>query len=96
MMIWERLEETYDSPEAIEHTLFSKLENFPKVSYKDPHKLRELAVLLIEVEAAKLDGILTGCHPTILVPRYLQRSLPDRGEALIQHTGKVEISGFKV
>lgn len=60
MMIWERLEETYGSPEAIEHTLFSKLENFPKVSYKDPHKLRELADLLMEVEAAKLDGVLTG------------------------------------
>lgn len=60
MMIWERLEETYGSPEAIEHTLFSKLENFPKVSYKDPQKLRELADLLMEVEAAKLDGILTG------------------------------------
>ena len=60
MMIWERLEETYGSPEAIKHTLFSKLENFPKVSYKDPHKLRELADLLMEVEAAKLDGILTG------------------------------------
>lgn len=59
-MVWERLEETYGSPEAIEHTLFSKLENFPKVTYKDPHKLRELADLLMEVEAAKLDGFLTG------------------------------------
>lgn len=59
-MVWQKLEETYGSPEAIEHTLFSKLENFPKVSYKDPYKLRELADLLMELEAAKLDGVLTG------------------------------------
>ncbi|XP_076879123.1 uncharacterized protein LOC143527737 [Brachyhypopomus gauderio] len=60
IMIWERLEETYGSPEAIEHALFTRLENFGKVSFKDSHKLRDLADLLIEVEAAKSDALLPG------------------------------------
>ncbi|KAK2844932.1 hypothetical protein Q5P01_011591 [Channa striata] len=45
-MIWTRLEECYES--------------FPKLSSKDPHKLRELSDLLCELEAAKLDGYLPG------------------------------------
>lgn len=38
-MAWERLEETYGSPEAIERALFSKLERFPKLANKEPQKL---------------------------------------------------------
>lgn len=59
-MIWGRAEETCGSPVATEHALFIKLENFPKMSYKNPYKVRELADLLMEVEAAKLDGNLPG------------------------------------
>lgn len=59
-MIWTRLEEFYGSPEAIERSLFSRIENFPKLSSKEPHKLRELADLLCELEAAKLGGYLPG------------------------------------
>ncbi|XP_034075900.1 uncharacterized protein LOC117548634 [Gymnodraco acuticeps] len=59
-MAWERLEETYGSPEAIERALFSKLERFPKLTNKEPQKLRELGDLLLEVKAAKLDGYLPG------------------------------------
>lgn len=59
-MVWSRLEECYGSPEAIENSLFTRLQNFPKLSSKEPQKLRDLSDLLCEVEAAKLDGYLTG------------------------------------
>ncbi len=39
IMTWQRLEEIYGSPEAIEQALFAKLENFPRVTNKDPQKL---------------------------------------------------------
>lgn len=41
-MVWKRLEEVYGSPEAMESALLSKLERFPKVSNKEPKRLREL------------------------------------------------------
>ncbi|KAJ8346861.1 hypothetical protein SKAU_G00282620 [Synaphobranchus kaupii] len=59
-MIWTRLQECYGSTEAIERALFSRIENFPKLSSKEPHKLRELSDLLLELEAAKLNGYLNG------------------------------------
>ncbi len=55
-MAWKRLDEIYDSPEAIEQALFNKLENFPKVTMKDPRRLRDLADLLSEQQAAKEDS----------------------------------------
>ncbi|XP_054652021.1 uncharacterized protein LOC129192244 [Dunckerocampus dactyliophorus] len=60
VMAWERLDETFGSPEAVEHALFSKLESFPRITMKDPQKLRDLADLLSEMEAAKRDGHLPG------------------------------------
>ncbi|XP_037399818.1 uncharacterized protein LOC108416929 [Pygocentrus nattereri] len=57
---WERLEECFGSPEIIEKSLFDRLINFPKVTNKDPVKLRELSDLLHELEAAKLEGYLPG------------------------------------
>ncbi|RXN24352.1 hypothetical protein ROHU_022274 [Labeo rohita] len=59
-MAWERLDEIYSSPKAIEQALFNKLENFPKVTMKDPRRLRELADLLSELQAAKEDKYLAG------------------------------------
>lgn len=59
-MAWGRLDEIYGSPEAVEQALFSKLENFPKVTTKDPQRLRDLADLLSELQAAKEDGYLAG------------------------------------
>lgn len=59
-MIWSRIEECYGSPEAIERALFSKIENFPKLSNRDHQKLRELGDVLLEVEYAKQDGHLPG------------------------------------
>lgn len=58
--IWQRLEECYGTPEAIEGALFARLESFPKISNKEPTKLRELADLLQELQAAKQDGFLPG------------------------------------
>ena len=59
-MAWGRLDETYGSPEAVEQALFSRLENFPRVTTKDPQRLRDLADLLSELQAAKEDGYLAG------------------------------------
>ncbi|KAL4008325.1 hypothetical protein ACER0C_002177 [Sarotherodon galilaeus] len=57
---WERLDEVYGSPEAVEQALFSKLESFPKLTTKDLQRLRDLADLLSELQAAKEDGYLAG------------------------------------
>lgn len=58
-MTWQRLEEDYGSPEAIEQALFAKLENFPKVTM-NLQMLHDLGDLLTELEATKLDGYLPG------------------------------------
>lgn len=42
-MIWLRLEECYGSPEATENSLFARIRDFPKLSSKEPHKLRDLS-----------------------------------------------------
>lgn len=60
LMVWERLEETYGSPEVIENALLKKLDTFPAISNKDTHKLRELGDLLKELQAAKAEGFLPG------------------------------------
>ncbi|KAL1267084.1 hypothetical protein QQF64_002759 [Cirrhinus molitorella] len=59
-LIWERLDMTYGSPEAIEKALFTKIETFPKISAKDHHNLQELGDLLLKIEAAKSGGDLPG------------------------------------
>lgn len=59
-LIWERLEEIYGSPEAIEGALFTKLEKFPKIGPKEHQKLRDLGDLLSEIESAKQEGYLPG------------------------------------
>ncbi|KAK7901877.1 hypothetical protein WMY93_018646 [Mugilogobius chulae] len=59
-MVWQRLDETYGSPEIIEHALLSKLENFPKISNKDNKRLRELGDILMEIQSAKSGGHLPG------------------------------------
>jgi len=59
-LIWERLDVTYGSTEAIENALFTKIESFPKITTKDHHKLRKLGDLLLEIEAAKRGGDLSG------------------------------------
>ena len=59
-MIWTRLQECYGSAEAIEQSFFTRIDNFPKLSSKEPHKLRELSDLISELEVARLDGYLPG------------------------------------
>ncbi|XP_061908363.1 uncharacterized protein LOC133653277 isoform X1 [Entelurus aequoreus] len=59
-LVWERLEECYGSPEVIERSLFKRLEDFPKLSNKEPTKLRELGDLLSELNAAKSEDYLQG------------------------------------
>lgn len=43
-MVWERLEECYGTPEALEKALFDRIELFPRLSSTDHHKLRELGI----------------------------------------------------
>ncbi|XP_071986245.1 uncharacterized protein [Engystomops pustulosus] len=59
-MLWERLNECYGSSEMIEESLFKRLEDFPKISNKSFHKLRELSDLLTELQVAKSEGDLLG------------------------------------
>lgn len=59
-MVWQRLENSYGSPEAIENALKKKLENFPKITNRENHKLRELRDILMELNAACVDGFLHG------------------------------------
>lgn len=58
-MLWQ-IALCYGCPEAIEAFLFIRLENFPKHSDIDYQRLQELGDLLLEIEAAKLDGYLPG------------------------------------
>ncbi|XP_056430806.1 uncharacterized protein LOC130369492 [Hyla sarda] len=59
-MAWQRLEERYGSPEAIEGALMKRLESFPKLNSKDNLKLQELGDILWEVQCAKEEGYLRG------------------------------------
>ncbi|XP_057709361.1 uncharacterized protein LOC130927495 [Corythoichthys intestinalis] len=59
-MVWQRLEESYGSPEVIEDALLKKVEQFPRLSNKDNAKLRELSDILLVLECAKEDGALPG------------------------------------
>lgn len=52
-MVWQRLEETYGTPEAVEHSLLKRIEEFPRISNRDNVRLRELGDLLLELEYAK-------------------------------------------
>lgn len=58
--VWTRLQECYGTPEVIEKSLLDRLERFPRVSNREPPKLRELADLLSEIDTAKSDGFLPG------------------------------------
>ncbi|CAL9684350.1 unnamed protein product [Knipowitschia caucasica] len=58
--VWERLNECYGSPEALEKALLDRLERFPKISNKEPHLLRELEDLLLEIDGAKCEGYIPG------------------------------------
>ena len=59
-MVWERLDQCYGSPEAIESALFKRLDGFPRISNKEFQKLKELGDLLMEVLSAKAEGDLPG------------------------------------
>ncbi|XP_036002193.1 uncharacterized protein LOC118565663 [Fundulus heteroclitus] len=60
LMVWQRLEECYGSPEVIEDALLKKVEDFPKLTNKDNVKLQELSDILMELQCAKQDGALPG------------------------------------
>ncbi|KAM3938230.1 uncharacterized protein RB166_011994 [Leptodactylus fuscus] len=57
---WLRLERTYGSAEAIERSLFKRLQNVPRINLKEAQKLLDLSDLLMELELAKKDPRLSG------------------------------------
>lgn len=59
-MVWQRLEDLYDSSEVIENALLKKVEQFPRILSQDNLKLRELGGTLMELEPAQADGYLPG------------------------------------
>ncbi|XP_043977905.1 uncharacterized protein LOC122833959 [Gambusia affinis] len=59
-LVWQRLEESYGSPEVVENALLKKIEQFPKLNNRDNIKLRELGDILQEIECAKDGGYLLG------------------------------------
>lgn len=61
-MVWQRLEDCYGSPEAIENALLKKVDEFPRVSNRENQTLGELGDLLLELEAARANGFLTGLN----------------------------------
>lgn len=58
--VWERLQECYGSPEALEKALFDKLERFPRITNKDPHLLRDIGDFLLEIDSVKSEGYIPG------------------------------------
>lgn len=52
-MVWHRLKDCYGSPEVIENALLKKVEDFPKTTSRENHKLRELSDILLDLEADK-------------------------------------------
>ena len=59
-MVWQRVEECYGTPEAVEDALLKKIEDFSKLNTKDNDKLRELGDIFLELECAKEEGYLPG------------------------------------
>ena len=59
-MIWDRLDQTYGSTEALEEALFKRIDNFPKITNRDFSKLTQLGDLLMELQSAKSEGDLPG------------------------------------
>ena len=51
--IWQRLDERYGSPEAVEYSLKNRLNSFPKLHIKENRRLYELSDLVAEIESAK-------------------------------------------
>ncbi|XP_052770823.1 uncharacterized protein LOC128210513 [Mya arenaria] len=52
-LIWERLEHCFGSPEKIEESLRTRIENFPQVTTRDLRKLYDLSDLLLEIQSIK-------------------------------------------
>ena len=53
MLLWNRLDTRYGSPEMVEASLKARLTNFPKLTNKDNIRLYELSDLLSEIEYTK-------------------------------------------
>lgn len=87
-MIWDRLDQSYGSAEAIEDALFKRVDAFPKITNQDYSKLTKLSDLLMELESAKDEGDLPGLS-------FLDTARgvnPEATEAPLRSAGKVGVS----
>ena len=94
-MAWERLDNKFGCPEMVDEALKKKLHNFPRLSNKDNRKLYDLADIVSEIEALKLDpkycSILSyydassGVIPIVNKPPF---NLRESGSHMLQTTNK--------
>ncbi len=52
-LLWQRLDERYGAPELVESALRKRLDEFPKLTWKNHHLLYELSDLLCEIDSIK-------------------------------------------
>ncbi len=69
--IWKRLDEWYGCSSVLVKAHLEKLSSVPKINYKDNRTLREFSDLLLELNCAKKDGVLTGLR-VLDEPIYLK------------------------
>ncbi|XP_071492621.1 uncharacterized protein [Diadema antillarum] len=58
--MWELLDRKYGSPEAVEHDLQQRIEDFPRLTHRENEKLEQFGHLLLEIEYAKENGDFPG------------------------------------
>ena len=58
--LWKKLDEQYGCSSILVKAHLEKLSSFSKISYKDNRKLQEFSDLLLELNCAKKDGVLSG------------------------------------
>jgi hypothetical protein len=69
--IWKKLDERYGCSSVLVKAHLAKLSSVPKINYKDNRKLQEFSDLLLELNCAKKDGVLTGLR-VLDEPIYLK------------------------
>ena len=55
-ILWQKLRQRYGSDTVITEVYLNKMNDFPKIGYRDNKKLQELGDLLLELQCAKTDG----------------------------------------
>lgn len=69
--LWRKLDERYGSNAVLVKAHLDRLSSFTKINYGDNKKIQELADLLLELDCAKKDGVLSGLR-VLDEPIYLK------------------------